>query len=62
MLVHLTVRDFTLVDSLEVAFGSGLTVITGESGAGKSILVAALALVLGCARVQEYNPARCRSV
>jgi DNA repair protein RecN (Recombination protein N) len=47
MLKTLTVSNFALVDSLEIQFGPGLTVITGESGAGKSILLAALSLVLG---------------
>ncbi|MFW6094141.1 MAG: DNA repair protein RecN [Pseudomonadota bacterium] len=43
----LTVRDFALVQSLDITFSDGLTVITGESGAGKSILLSALSLVLG---------------
>lgn len=47
MLAYLTVRDFALVEDLELRFVDGLTVITGESGAGKSILLDALALVLG---------------
>lgn len=47
MLCHLSIRDFILVESLEIEFHSGLTVLTGETGAGKSILVDALSLVLG---------------
>lgn len=47
MLLHLTVRDFALVRALDVDYASGLTVITGESGAGKSILLGALGMVLG---------------
>ena len=47
MLVHLTVRDFVIVDRLELAIRSGMTVMTGETGAGKSILVDALGLALG---------------
>jgi len=47
MLVNLQVRDFAIVDRIEVEFGSGMTVLTGETGAGKSILVDALGLVLG---------------
>ena len=47
MLKTLSVRNFALVDELEIQFGNGLTVVTGESGAGKSILLGALGLVLG---------------
>ena len=47
MLAYLTVRNFALVADLELHFVDGLTVITGESGAGKSILLDALGLVLG---------------
>lgn len=47
MLRHLTISDFALVGALDIALDGGLTVVTGESGAGKSILLDALALVLG---------------
>jgi len=47
MLTHLIIRDFAIIDELEIAFTEGLTVLTGETGAGKSILVDALNLVLG---------------
>ena len=47
MLTLLRVRNFAIIDELEVEFGPGLNVVTGETGAGKSILVAALQLVLG---------------
>jgi len=47
MLTHLTICDYTLIDRLELEFGAGLTVITGETGAGKSVLLEALGLVLG---------------
>jgi len=47
MLLNLQVRDFALIDAVSVDFAAGLTVLTGETGAGKSILVDAIALLLG---------------
>ena len=47
MLSNIALRDFILVEQLEVSFRTGLTVLTGETGAGKSLLVDALALALG---------------
>ena len=47
MLRTLSIRDFVIVDSLELDFNPGFTVLTGENGAGKSILIDALALALG---------------
>jgi DNA repair protein RecN (Recombination protein N) len=47
MLRTLSIRDFVIVDSLELEFLAGFTVLTGETGAGKSILIDALALTLG---------------
>ena len=47
MLNHLYIRDFAIVQKLELAIESGLTVLTGETGAGKSVLIDALALALG---------------
>lgn len=47
MLVQLAVRNLAVVEAAEVAFGAGLNVITGETGAGKSVLMGALHLVLG---------------
>ncbi|MFX3880805.1 AAA family ATPase, partial [Streptococcus suis] len=47
MLERLFIRDFILVDRLELDFASGFGALTGETGAGKSILVDALGLLLG---------------
>ena len=47
MLQELHVRDLAIIDNIRAEFGPGLNVISGETGAGKSIVVDALALVLG---------------
>src|SRR5688572_22575008 len=47
MLSHLSIRDLVIVDALELEFASGFTVLTGETGAGKSILIDALSIALG---------------
>lgn len=47
MLKHLLISDFVIVDSLDLDFSSGFTALTGETGAGKSILIDALSLALG---------------
>lgn len=47
MLQHLSIKNYALIDNLHVDFKEGLSIITGETGAGKSILLGGLALVLG---------------
>ncbi len=47
MLVSLSIENYALISSLEIGFDSGFNVITGETGAGKSIILGALALIIG---------------
>ena len=47
MLRSLFIQNFVLIDSLDIQFDNGFSVITGETGAGKSIILGALSLVLG---------------
>ncbi|MDF1547649.1 MAG: AAA family ATPase, partial [Bacteroidales bacterium] len=47
MLNYLSVKNYALIDSVEISFTEGLSIITGETGAGKSILLGALSLILG---------------
>ena len=47
MLQSLLIRNYAIISELEIDFNSGLTIITGETGAGKSILLGALSLILG---------------
>lgn len=47
MLQHLSIRNFTIISALDLEFNRGMTVLTGETGAGKSILIDALLLTLG---------------
>jgi DNA repair protein RecN (Recombination protein N) len=58
MLRNLQIRDFAIIESVDLELRSGLTVLTGETGAGKSILVDALELLAGGragARVSDWN-------
>lgn len=47
MLTNLAIKNYALIDELNVSFNTGLTIITGETGAGKSILLGGLSLILG---------------
>ncbi|RPI04195.1 MAG: DNA repair protein RecN [Ignavibacteriae bacterium] len=47
MLKSLTIRNYALIESVEIEFESGLNILTGETGAGKSIIIDALSLILG---------------
>lgn len=54
MIDHISIRDFAIIDNVEVDFGEGLSVITGETGSGKSILVTAISLALGSRADTSY--------
>ena len=47
MLKQLYIKNFTLIDELDISFNLGFSVITGETGAGKSIILGAIGLLLG---------------
>ncbi len=47
MLEELAIRNFAIIDNLQIRFGSGLTILSGETGAGKSIIIQAVNLLLG---------------
>ena len=56
MITRLSVKNFAIIDDLNLEFNKGLTIITGETGAGKSILLGALKLILGeRADLQQLN-------
>jgi DNA repair protein RecN (Recombination protein N) len=59
MLRFLRIRDFALIRTLEMEFGDGLTVLTGETGSGKSILVDAFGLLVGARSSQEMVRSNC---
>ena len=61
MLKHLHIRDFAVIEELEIEFDAGMTVFTGETGAGKSIIVDALGLVLGDRADNSIIRAQCKS-
>src|SRR6185503_19271804 len=54
MLQKLNISNYALIDSLEISFGGGLNILTGETGAGKSIILGALSLILGQRAESRY--------
>jgi len=60
MLSSITIRNLAIVQSLDLEFDSGLTVLTGETGAGKSILLTALGLALGARADSGYIRPNCK--
>jgi DNA repair protein RecN (Recombination protein N) len=47
MLKELSIRNFAIIDDLQISFSAGLTILSGETGAGKSIILSAVNLLLG---------------
>ncbi len=54
MLQKLSISNYALIDNLEISFGNGLNILTGETGAGKSIILGALSLILGQRAESRY--------
>ncbi|RFZ81645.1 DNA repair protein RecN [Mucilaginibacter terrenus] len=54
MLQKLTINNYALIDNLEIEFDAGLNILTGETGAGKSIILGALSLILGQRAESKY--------
>ena len=59
MLAHLHVKNLALIEEIEVEFGPGLNILTGETGAGKSILLGSMQLILGSQDFQKHNKRKC---
>ncbi|MCP1355772.1 DNA repair protein RecN [Aneurinibacillus migulanus] len=60
MLLELTIRNFAVIKEVSVSFGRGLTILTGETGAGKSILIDAISLLLGGRGSADYVRYGCK--
>jgi len=54
VLQELDIRDFAIIEKLNIAFQSGMTVLTGETGAGKSIIIDAVGVLAGGRGSQEF--------
>lgn len=54
MLARLSIKNYALIDEIDIQFGKGLNIITGETGAGKSIILGALSLILGQRSESKY--------
>ena len=55
MLQSLTIKNIALIDDLTIELGNGFNVLTGETGAGKSLIIDSLALLLGEKAEREHN-------
>ena len=59
MLVSLHVRNLALIEETEVFFQPGLNILTGETGAGKSVILGSVALALGAKADRDMDPDGC---
>lgn len=54
MLQTLTIKQFAIIDELEINFGNGLTVLSGETGSGKSIIINAIGQLIGMRASSDF--------
>ena len=54
MINHISIKDFAIIDNVEIDLEKGLSIITGETGSGKSIVVSAISLALGSRADSSY--------
>ncbi len=59
MLVELSIKDFAIIDNININFTQGLNVITGETGSGKSIIIEALGMILGSRTSKDFIRTGC---
>ncbi|PAC29564.1 AAA family ATPase [Caldifermentibacillus hisashii] len=59
MLSELSIKNFAIIDSISLSFDDGFTVLTGETGAGKSIIIDAIQLLIGGRGSADYVRQRC---
>lgn len=62
MLSHIRIKDFAIIEDVDIQFGEGFTVITGETGAGKSILIQAITLLLGARGDTDFIRNKCEEL
>ena len=58
MLTQMSIRNFALIEQMNISFNDGITIFTGETGAGKSILMDAFSILFGRTRKQRVHSSR----